>query len=159
MINPEIDSYNWILDRDPGHGDLFLLLVNRNGQRSKPLVLFNRTDWTVGWNDLNDEKLQHEPKFTVNEKNRNYLRNCASLYITSETQFCAILPIDHKEYSRQPSKSMCQQVFEPLESLLKVSILLQNINHAYKQWCCCKRSWNNTSSLMIECNNAKWMIL
>lgn len=159
MINPEIDSYNWILDRDPGHGDLFLLLVNRNGQRSKPLVLFNRTDWTVGWNDLNDEKLQHEPKFTVNEKNRNYLRNCASLYITSETQFCAILPIDHKEYSRQPSKSMCQQVFEPLESLLKVSILLQNINHAYKQWCCCKSSWNNTSSLMIECNNAKWMIL
>jgi hypothetical protein len=63
MINPEIDSYNWILDRDPGHGDLLLLLVDRNGQRSKPLVLFNRTDWTVDWNDLNlqlilaDEKL------------------------------------------------------------------------------------------------------
>jgi hypothetical protein len=158
-ILPEIDNYNWILDRDPGHGDILLLLVNRNGERS--LILINRTDWTVDWNDLNfqsilaDEELRHEPKFTMDEKDRDYLRNCASLYITSETQFCAILPIDHEEYSRQHQKSIDKQLFEPLESLLKVSILLQNIDHAYKQWCLCKRPWNDNSPPMIECNNAK----
>jgi len=155
----EINKYNWMLDRDPGHGDLLLLLVNRNGERS--FILINRTNWTVDWNDLNfqlilaDEKLRHEPRFTTDEKNRDYLRNCASLYIKSETQFCAVLPIDHEEYSRQNQKPINEQLFEPLESLLKVSILLQNIDLAYKQWCLCECSWNDNSPPMIECNNAK----
>jgi len=148
-----------MLDRDPGHGDLLLLLVNRNGERS--FILINQTNRTVDWNDLNfqlilaDEKLRHEPRFTTDEKNRDYLRNCASSYIKSETQFCAVLPIDHEEYSRQNQKPINEQLFEPLESLLKVSILLQNIDLAYKQWCLCECSWNDNSPPMIECNNAK----
>lgn len=155
----EINKYNWMLDRDFGHGDLLLLLVNRNGKIS--FILINRTSQTVDWNNLTfqsilaDEKLRHEPRFTTDEKNRDYLRNCASVNIKSDTQFCAVLPMNHEEYSRQNQKPMNEQLYESLKSLLKVSILLHKIDLAYKQWCLCECSWNDNSSLMIECNNAK----
>lgn len=167
-VIPEIESYNWILDRDPGHGDLLLIRIDSHGKRRRPIVFFDSTSRTVNWDDpdfndiLADEIQRHNsdvlPGFTVDKKGRNYLWNCGpgkTHLIRSDTQFCAILPLNVKVYNRQRPMPEESQLFEPLESLLGVPVLLAEIDRAYNQWCLCNCPWNEHSSTMIQCNNAK----
>ena len=167
-VTPEIDSYNWILDRDPGYGDLLLIRIDENGTRRRPIVFFDSVGWTADWNDpgfnsiLVDEMKRHRsdtlPRFTVNREGHNYLWQCGRSnfnHFRRKTQFCAILPLDRAEYNRQRPQSKNRQLFEPLESLLDLPVLLADIDRAYEQWCSCNCPWNNYSPPMIRCNNAQ----
>ena len=168
---PEIDSYYWLLDRDPGKGDLLLIRINKNGTRRKPLVIFDSLDGSIDWDDdrfrliFKDEVVRcHSDvtaKFTIDRKKRHYLWNCTrskSPSFKCGIQFCAILPLNHKEDRRQrtmPSKK--NVLFEPLESSLNVSSLLNKIDDAYDQWCTCNPKFNASRASpieWIECNNA-----
>ena len=161
-VIPEIDSYNWILDRDPGYGDLLLIRIDENGTRRRPIVFFDSVGWTADWNDpgfnsiLADEMKRHRsdtlPRFTVTRKGHDYLWQCGRSkfnHFRRETQFCAILPLDRAEYNRQRPQSKKRQLFEPLESLLDLPVLLADIDRAYEQWCSCNCPWNNYSPPMI----------
>ncbi len=166
-VIPEIENYSWILDRDPGRGDLLVIRIDRNGERRRPLVFFDTPDWTTGSHNDNinsilvDEMKRHKsnilPRFRVDRKGRNYLWNCGPSrihHIRNATQFCAILPLDYKEYTGRPSKLEESQLFEPLELLLGVPVLLAEIEHQYQLWCFCSGRWNEYSLPMIQCRNA-----
>lgn len=166
---PEFNSYDWILNRDPLYGDLLLLRIDKDGTRRRPVVFFDSVGWTAAdWNEpdfksiFTDEMKRYHsnilPRFTVDRKGRHYFWQFGlskSNLIRRETQFCAILPLDHAEYDRQRPQSRERQLFEPLESLLNLSVLLANIDGEYERWCLCNRPWNNDSPSMIECNNAQ----
>lgn len=165
---PEIESYNWILDRDPGEGDLLLIRVDGNGERLRPVVFFELGRGSSMWNDrkfisiLADEKQRHNSdiraRFKVDAKGYDYLWNCCaadSRHIRSDTQFSAILPLKREDYERQRVKPDESQLFEPLESLLGIPVLLAEIDRAYEQWCSCNCPWNEYSPDMIQCGNAK----
>ncbi len=167
-IIPEIESYNWILDRDPGEGDLLLIRINGDGKRQRPVVFFKLARGSSAWNDrkiisiLADEKQRHNsdvlPRFKVDKKGRDYLWNCCAAeyrHIRSDTQFCAILPLKLEDYERQRLKPDESQLFEPLETLLGIPVLLAEIDRAYEQWCSCNCPWNDYSPDMIQCSNAK----
>ncbi len=167
-VIPEIDSYNWMLDRDPGYGDLLLIRIDENGRRRRPIVFFDSVGWTSDWNDpefksiLADETKRHHydvsSRFTMDRKSHNYLWQCSRSrfnHIRSQTQFCAILPLDRAEYNRQRPHLKERQLFEPLESLLGIPVLLADVDRAYEQWCSCNCPWNTYSPPMIQCNNAK----
>ena len=169
-VIPEIDSYNWILDRDPGHGDLLLLRIDANGKRRRPLILFDSAHWDDPdfMSILADEKQRHHsdvPRtFRVDKKGRNYLWHCSRSkfpFIRRQTQFCAILPLDRTLYDRQRQrqcqnpKSKESQLFEPLESVLNVPVLLADVDHLFTKWCFCGCPWNEHSPPMIQCSNAK----
>ncbi|MCJ1384536.1 hypothetical protein MMC17_007653 [Xylographa soralifera] len=168
---PEIDSYYWLLDRDPGKGDLLLIRIDENGTRRKPLVIFDSLDGSIDWDDgrfrliLKDETMRRHSdvtaRFTIDRKKRHYLWNCTRSelpYIRRGIQFCAILPLNREEDRQQRTRSSKKNVlFEPLESLLKIPSLLGKIDDAYDQWCTCNpESSANKASLVewIECNNA-----
>lgn len=165
---PEIDSYNWILDRDPGYGDLLLIRIDENGTRRRPIVFFDSVGWTADWNEpefksiLADEMKRHYsdtlPRFTVDRRGRHYLWHCGPSkfnHIRREIQFCAVIPLDRAEYNRQRPQSKERQLFEPLERLLDLPVLLADIDRAYEQWCSCNGLWNEYSPNMILCHNAK----
>ena len=167
-VIPEIDSYNWILDRDPGHGDLLLIRIHKSGKKLRPIVFFESVRWTDDWNDpefnsiLADEMKRHHsnilPRFTLDRKGHDYLWQCGRSkfnYIRRETQFCAILPLDRTEHNPKCPQPEERQLFEPLESLFGIPDLLAEIDHAYKRWCCCNCVLNEHSKSMIQCNNAK----
>ena len=164
-IIPEIDSYNWVMDRDPGDGDLLLIRIDKNGKRRRPLIVFGSAGWDdPSFNSILADEMQRYPSevlptFTVDKKGRNYLWNCCRSkkfrYIKHQTQFCAILPLDRTAYDQQLPKLKESQLFEPLELLFNIPVLLAEINHAYDKWCSCGSPWNEYSSTMIQCNNAK----
>lgn len=170
-ITPEVDSYNWILDRDPGYGDLLLVRITKDGRIRRPVVLFDSTGWEKDWEKpafksiLKDE-MQRYPsdvvaKFTVDKLFRHYLwrySHSHSRHITHETQFTAIIPIDRAEYHRQRPNSDEAQLFELLESSLGIPVLLAEIDRAYEQWCYCNCPWNEYSSDMIQCKHAKCIL-
>ena len=167
-IIPEIENYNWILDRDPGLCDLLLIRIDRNGKIRRPIILFDSVDWKDKWDEPNfqfilaDEMQRHNPdilpRFTMDKRGCNYLWNCGRSkfpYIRSDTQFCAIIPLDLAKYDRQQPKPDECQLFEPLESLLDIPALLSEIDRAYGQWCSCSCSYTEYSPSMILCCNAK----
>ena len=167
-VIPEIDSYNWILDRDPGHGDLLVIRIDEKGRRHRPLIFFD----SAHWDDpdfksiLIDESQRHHsnvlPRFRVDKKGRNYLWNCSRSqlpHIRPQIQFCAILPLDRTLYisqvQLQNEKPKDIRLFEHLESLLNIPVLLADTDRAYEKWCICGCPWNEYSTPMIQCSNAK----
>ena len=164
-VIPEIDNYIWILDRDPRRGDLLVVRINENGTMCKPMVFFDSEDWTEYWDDsefnsiLLDEGERHDFRvmrgYTMNRKGHNYLWKCALSAYREKTQFWAILPLDAAAYNKQPTRSRELQLFEPLESLLKLPVLLASIDHANNKWCSCQRPYNDHSPSMIQCSNAQ----
>ena len=97
-VIPEIDSYNWLLDRDPGKGDLLLIRISENGTRRRPIVFFDsdaaqRNDEESKLIFADDMKRHHSdtsPRFKVDRKGCHYLWQCCRSkfnHIRRVTQF------------------------------------------------------------------------
>ncbi|KAL9128656.1 MAG: hypothetical protein Q9217_002716 [Psora testacea] len=118
----EMEKFNWILDRDPGYGEILLVRVDRSGKRQSPIVFFDSSQLDENLDDediqsiLEDERQRHDP--------------------------------DVRPRYRE------SKLFEPLESLLDLQVLLADIDRAYEKWCTCGPPYNKYSPPMIQCNNA-----
>ena len=70
------DKYNWILDRDPGYGDLLLVCIMSTGHVRRPLifstndaVVRGRQKIFVNWDKANFEEILDEEKLTYRQPN------------------------------------------------------------------------------------------
>ena len=167
-VIPASEEYNWLLDRSICKKDHVVIRIDRQGRRLRPLILFDDTDWQIKITHnskrmkiLEQERLRYTPDvgtgFTCDERSRKYLWSCSPNtlgHIYEDTQFCAIIPLNRKAYCKQPVRSVEQQLFEPIEALLHVGVLLANFEAAAKRWCHCERLVNGYEPNMIQCGNA-----
>ena len=174
FVLPEKDHFNWLLDRDPGAGDLILLRVSETGKILRPVIIYStsrliggRQKPTIDWEDdgfnavIADERRGHRPQinsiFREDQSGRDYLwqfyRSKGSL-IRREVQFSIILPVSIVSYRQQNPNPQGSQLFEPLESLFRLQDLLGKIEQANKKWCSCGRPNNGFSPPMVQCCNA-----
>lgn len=96
--------------------------------------------------------------FTCDKRTSKYLWSCSPStldHIYEDTQFCVIIPLNRKAYCKQSVKSVEQQLFEPIEALLHVGVLLAGFEAAAKQWCHCERLANEYNPGMIQCGNSR----
>ena len=174
FVMPEKDDFNWLLDRDPGVGDLILIRVSETGEIMIPVII-NSTGRLVGarrkplvdWNDdgfnavIADECRGHHSKiasiFRKDKHGRDYLWQCyqsKGSRIRRRAQFSIILPVNVVSYGQQNPKSLGTPLFEPLESLFRLQDLLGKIDRANKKWCSCGRQKNEYSPPMVQCRRA-----
>ena len=167
-VIPASEEYNWLLDRSICKKDHVVIRIDRQGRRLRPLILFDDTEWQIkNTHDskcmkiLEQERLRYTPDvgtgFTCDERSRKYLWSCSPNtlgHIYEDTQFCAMIPLNRKAYCKQPVRSVEQQLFEPIEALLHVGVLLANFEAAAKRWCHCERLQNGYEPNMIQCGNA-----
>ena len=163
------EEYNWLLDRSTCTNDHVVIRIDRQGRKLQPLILFDDTKWHIKntqdpscMDILEQEKLRYPPGvrtgFTCDERSSKYLWSCSRStisHIYEDTQFCAIIPLNRKAYCKQPVKSVEQQLFEPIEALLHVGVLLADFEAAAKKWCHCERLTNGYEPNMIQCGNSQ----
>lgn len=171
---PEKDDFNWLLDRDPGVGDLILIRFSETGTIMIPVIIYStgrifgeRRKPTVDWNHdgfnafFADECRGHHSKiasmFRKDKQGRDCLWQCyqsKGSRIRRGAQFSIILPVNAISYYQQTPKSHETQLFEPLESLFRLQDLLGKIDRANKKWCSCGRQRNEYSTPMVQCRRA-----
>lgn len=78
--------------------------------------------------------------------------------VKAEAQFCAIMPLDPKQYERRPFIKEEQKLFEPIEELLNVGGFLYRFERANDLWCKCRCYWNEYSTNMIQYDNTQCTI-
>ena len=115
----QIDDFTWLEDIDPGYGDLLVVRIGREGKIDKPFVLL---DCTINQNTArySDMVLSHAGVDIGLIKGRRggihlFQKHCG--LFSSDHQFCAILPLQPKEYEYQRQRSNKSSIFEPLEEL------------------------------------------
>ena len=163
------EEYNWLLDRTICANDHVMIRIDRQGRMLRPFILFDDTKWQIENTQdskckmiLEQERLRYQPNvrtgFICDTQSRKYLWSCArsTLNYTYEgTQFCAIAPLNKMAYGKQPVKNVEEQLFEPIEALLHVGILLASFEEVTKQWCKCQRLVNGYEAGMIHCGNTR----
>ena len=168
-VVPASEEYNWLLDRSICTNDHVVIRIDRQGRRLRPLILFDDTKWQIEntqdiscMNILEQERLRYTPDvrtgFTCDERSSKYLWSCSPStlsHIYEDTQFCAIIPLNRKAYGKQPVKDVEEQLFEPIEALLHVGMLLADFEAAAKHWCHCERLVNGYEPGMIQCGNSR----
>ena len=174
IVMREKDDFNWLLDRDPGEGDLILLRVSETGKIEEPVIINStsrlvggRQMLTVDWNDdgfnavIADERRGRHPEigsiFRENKWGQDYLWQCyrsKRRRIHRRVQFSIILPVNVTSYGQQNPESQGAQLFEPLESLFRLQDLLGKIERAKREWCSCGLIRNKYSPPMVQCRNA-----
>ena len=168
-VIPASEEYNWLLDRSFGTHDHVVIRIDRRGRRLRPLILFDDTKWQIENTQdskckmiLEQERLRYTPDvrtgFTCDKRSVKYLWSCRGStlkYIYESTQFCAIIPLNKIAYCNQPVKDVEQQLFEPIEALLHVGMLLASFEAVAEQWCKCQRPANGYEPGMIQCGNAR----
>ena len=167
-VIPASEEYNWLLDRSIGTHDHVIIRIDRRGRRRRPVILFDDTEWQIENTQdpkckmiLEQERLRYTPDvrtgFTCDKRSGKHLWSCRRStlrYIYEGTQFCAIIPLNKKAYCDQPIKDVEQQLFEPIEALLHVEMLLTSFEAVADQWCECQRPVNGYEPGMIQCGNA-----
>ncbi len=168
-VIPASEEYNWLLDRSIGTHDHMMIRINRRGRILRPFILFDDTESQIENTQdskckmiLKQERLRYTPDvrtgFTCDKRSRKYLWSCRRStldYIYEGTQFCAIVPLNKMAYCDQPVKNAEQQLFEPIEALLHVGMLLASFEAVARQWCECQRLVNGYEPGMIQCGNAR----
>lgn len=168
-VIPASEEYNWLLDRSICTKDHLMIRFSRQGSRLRPFILFDDTERQIGNTQdsqckmiLEQERLRYQPKvrtgFICDTRSSKYLWSCARStldYIYKDTQFCAIFPLDKMAYGKQLVNNVKEELFEPIEALLNVGILLGSLEAATKQWCKCQRLVNGYEPAMIHCGNAR----
>ena len=168
-IIPASEDYHWLLDRSICTDDHLMIRINRQGGKLRPFILFDDTEWQIeNTKDpkcekiLKHERLRYHPNvrtgFTYDTRSNKYLWSCARSTldcIYEGTQFSAIIPLNRMAYGKQPVKSVEEQLFEPIEALLHVGMLLASFESATKQWCKCQRLVNGFEPGMIQCGNSQ----
>ena len=174
FLTPEIDDFNWLLDRDPGKEDLILIRVSETGKIMRPVIIYStsrlvgeRQKPTVNWGDddfkavIADERRGHHPQiisiFREDMRGRTYLWQCyrsERRRIRHRVQFSIILPVNVVSYGQQTPESQCAHLLEPLETLFQLQDLLGKIERAKKKWCSCGLLRNEYSPPMVQCRNA-----
>lgn len=168
-VIPASEEYNWLLDRSIGTNDHVMIRIHRQGGLLRPFILFDDTKRRIQNRQdpnckmiLEQERLRYHPNvrtgFTCDTPSSKYLWSCARStidYIYEGTQFCAIVPLNKMAYGEQPIKNVEGQLFEPIEALLHVGMLLASFEAATKQWCKCQRLVNGFEPGMIHCGNTK----
>ena len=173
FVLPEKDDFNWLLDRDPGVGDLMLIRVTETGEILRPVIIHStgrlvgeRRKPTVDWDDdgfdavMADERRGRHSKVTSTFRNiqgHNYLwyyYQSKGGLIRRGVQFSIILPVSVISYGQQTRTSQGSQLFEPLELLFRLQDLLEKIDRANKKWCSCGRQKNEYSPPMVQCRRA-----
>lgn len=168
-VIPASEEYNWLLDRSICTYDHIMIRIDRRGGMLRPFILFNDTKCQIENTQdpgcrmiLEHERLRYQPNirtgFTCGTRSSKYLWSCARStldYIYEDTQFCAIVPLNKIAYGKQPVKHIEEQLFEPLEALLHVGMLLADFEAATNQWCKCQRPANGHEPGMIHCGNTR----
>ena len=168
-VIPASEEYNWLLDRSFGTHDHVIIRISRRGHILRPWILFDDTKWQIENTQnpkckmiLEQERLRYTPcvrtGFTCDKGSDKYLWSCRRStldHIHEDTQFCAIIPLNKMAYCDQPVKNVEQQLFEPIEALLHVGMLLASFEAVARQWCVCQRLVNGYEPGMIQCGNAQ----
>lgn len=115
----QINDFTWLQDRDPDHGDLLVVRLGREGKIDKPLILLDSSS--------NNKSARYPGKLPSHAGVNvgliqgaggvNLLREHCEFF-SSDHQFCAILPLESKDYQDHRRKSKKPSIFEPLEELL-----------------------------------------
>ena len=146
-----------------------MIRINRRGRILRPFILFDDTESQIENTQdskckmiLEQERLRYTPDvrtwFTCDKRSRKYLWSCRRStldYIYEGTQFSAIFPLNKMVYCDQPVKNAVQQLFEPIEALLHVGMLLASFEAVARQWFECQRLVNGYEPGMIQCGNAR----
>lgn len=169
FVFPNSEHYNWILDRSTRNKDHVMLRVTERGTVLPPIALFDTAEWPF---DSSKEQLYQSylgierygyqcdadtGHLKVPGK-RIYqwsLARSRLRHIKPDTQLCIILPLNHEDYHSQPERTREEQLFEPIEDVLKVGELLSCFELEKKRWCTCRCEWNMFSGPMRACDNVK----
>jgi hypothetical protein len=163
-INPDLDNYIWIQDKDPGFTNVLVLKIDQSGNLTKPVVVFDSHHWQ---DQEFSQLVSHErfrwhsgvdAKFLFDRKQRHYLRKLLYEFLIGANgpgiQFCAIFPLDEDQYRNSCcDKSENDDMFRPMEALLDIPDLLHAIKKSTKKWCSCRRPYNEFSPDMVLCDN------
>ncbi|KAG8527384.1 uncharacterized protein KY384_007536 [Bacidia gigantensis] len=153
--HPESDMYTWILDRDPGIGDLFIIRINQAGYFCRPIFVFDATggvaaksDHTVDWDSkelkaasaiwkryTSDYKVMHRSNKKAIDYLWRYFRALGPMSFNPDTQITIILPLKLRHYRRQDQNLEDDWLYESLEVLLKIPTLLAGIDRQYDREC------------------------
>jgi hypothetical protein len=163
-INPDLDNYIWIQDKDPGFTNILVLKIDQRGNLMKPTVVFDSHHWQ---DQEFSQLVSHESfrwhsdvdtKFLFDREQRHYLRKLIHEFLIDATgpgiQFCAIFPLDEDQY-RNSCRDISENddMFRPIEALLNIPDLLHAIKKSAKKWCKCRRPYNEFSPDMSLCDN------
>jgi hypothetical protein len=168
-INPDLDNYIWIQDKDPGFTNVLVLKIDQRGNLMKPLVVFDSHHWQ---DQEFSELVSHEglrwhsgvdTEFLFDKKQRHYLRKLIQEFLIEASgpgiQFCAICPLDEDQYrNRCRDISENDDMFRPVEALLNIPDLLHAIKKSAEKWCLCRRPHNEFSPDMVLCDNVNCKI-
>ena len=163
------EEYSWVLNRSTHTDDHIMIRISRQGHIFRPYILFY--DKTQLYEDTTDsnralilkhEKLRYDPNvgtgFIRGTKSSKYLWSCSRStldHISENTQFCAITPLNKIAYAKQQIRSLEEQLFEPIEALLHIGMLLATFEAARERWCKCQRLVNGYEPNMIHCGNTR----
>jgi hypothetical protein len=172
-IMPELHDHIWMLDADPGIGNLLVVRIDDEGTVLAPLVIFEGANWghpqfkTV----IRHENMRHSSSvlrtFTFSISGRHYMWRSIfeddKYFCNPRVQFCAIVPLDLGNYrrelgsfSREPNYAIERyESFKPLERALAIGDLVSDIHHASNRWCICGAPYNEYSPSMVLCDNTK----
>ena len=157
FVMPETDKFNWLLDRDPGEGDLILIRISEASKVMRPVIIHStsrlvdgRRMPTVDWKDrgfkavIADERRGHHSQvisiFREDRLGRDYLWQYyqdGRRPVCHGVQSSIILPVNVVSYGQQNPESQGAQLFKPLESLFRLHDLLRKIKRANRKWCSC----------------------
>lgn len=163
---PEIQQYSWILDQSSNTGNHIMIRIDSQGKVMPPIICFDisKEDWedpTFG-RILESEEDRLPPNFTrkllKNPGSDRYMWSCKRRIIScigAKTQFSAILPLDYKQFGTRAQAREEKQLLEPIEDLLNIGGLLRGFADVSDQWCDCKARWNDYSTNMLQCANAR----
>ncbi|MCJ1278058.1 hypothetical protein MMC21_005872 [Puttea exsequens] len=164
----ELRDYVWLLDRDIVPGHLLHIAVDEAGNLLPPVIIFSDAKWDKPEfeNILAEEKRRLPPEahamFRFNAKDHHYSwRTLLRLHRDASPgiQWTAVIPLDYKDYRRQTVATKKKEVlFEPLERLLRLPELLNEVQMESKKWCICRQQWNRRSPNMVLCANLKCQV-
>ncbi|KAE9375765.1 hypothetical protein N431DRAFT_543234 [Stipitochalara longipes BDJ] len=167
-IIPERDYFIWILNRDHNsyNGDLLIVRVSQQGRILPPLVVFSSPHWKRrDFREVVKQERARTPDkistdFRIQQDGSSFIKKCvlqdAKYFRESQTQFCAIIPLDPKAYGRQRGSDFEEDTtFGQFETLLALPRLIRDAEKANKLWCKCRIPYNEHSPDMIQCDNLK----
>jgi hypothetical protein len=170
-IMPDLHDHIWILDADRGFGHLLVGRVDDRGTVLPPLVIFDGADWghPQFHRLIRHEKKRHPSRvlwtFTFNISGKHYMWQSIfkdkNYFCNPRVQFCAILPLDLKDYKDELGKPRQEphctmehyQLFKPLEKALAIPDLVSDLHHASDRGCMCGAPYNEYSPSMIRCDS------
>ena len=129
-------SYTWLLNRDPGSGDLLVVRIQKIGLQPRkltPIVFLDETSSELGENSTSGPEPFPEVQGVKSYPRKALWSEVKKLRLEA-TQLCMILPLDPATYRKSNRLRDTTNIFGSFETFLNISTVLEEIVLKFTQF-------------------------